>query len=96
MKQLPLPIPPALDRWPELAALAILDAALSATESALLAACPAIRYGALEHASRGSTTLRANSIILQARRLAAAIASYRNAVDREARRGDRGLLRLPF
>ena len=95
MKQLPLPIPipPTLDRWPELAPLAILDVALSASESSLLSACPEIHIEAFDRSPRGSSTRRAYAVILQARRLAAAIAAYRDAVDREARRAERDLRR---
>lgn len=96
MRQLSLPLPPSLQRWPELASLAILDAALSASESALLAVCPEIHCGAIGRASRASTVVRANAVILQARRLAAALAAYRNAVDREARREDREIARRSF
>ncbi len=90
------PIPPYLEHSPELASLAILDAALLACEYAVLASCPEIHHGALEDAARGSTTLRGQSLILQARRLAAAISAYRDAVDRDARRADRERRRLPI
>jgi hypothetical protein len=96
MKQLPLPLPPSLERWPELASLAILDAALSTSESALIAVCPELHCGAIGRASRGSTVARASAVILQARRLAAALVAYRNAVDRDARRADRELARRSF
>ena len=96
MKQLPLPIPPTLDRWPELAPLAILDVALSASESALLSACPEIHIEAFVHSPRGSTTRRAYAVIFQARRLAAAIAAYRQALDRDARSVERQLRRRVF
>jgi hypothetical protein len=90
------PIPPYLEHSPELASLAILDAALAASEYAVLAACPEIHHGALQSAARGSTTLRGQALILQARRLAAAISAYRDAVDRDARRADRQLRLLPL
>jgi hypothetical protein len=89
VKQMLMPFPPTLEHCPELAALAILDAALCASEYALLAVCPEILHGASDGAPRGSTVVRANALILQARRLAAAIAAYRNAVERDARRADR-------
>lgn len=95
MRQLLLPIPPALDRSPELAPLAILDAALATSESALLAACPELHMPP-EHAHRGATTRRANTVILQARRLAAAIAAYRDAIERDARRAHREISRRTF
>lgn len=91
MKQLPLPLPPSAQRWPELATLAILDAALSASESALLVACPEIHCGIIERAPRASAVARAGAVIVQLRRLATAIAAYRDALDREARRANRPL-----
>ena len=96
MRQLPPPLPPSLERWPELAPLAILEAALSVSESALLAACPELHCTTFERAPRGSTIPRASAVILQARRLAVALAAYRNAVGREARRIDRELARRSF
>lgn len=90
------PMPPYLEHNPELASLAILDAALAASEFAVLASCPEIHHGALEDAARGSTTLRGYALILQARRLAAAISAYRDAVDRDARRARRACRRNPF
>ncbi len=96
MKQLLIPFPPALERYPELASLAILDTALSASEYALLAVCPEILHGSLDGAPLGPTVVRANTLILQARRLAAAIAAYRDAVERDARRVDRARQRAPF
>jgi hypothetical protein len=91
-----LPIPPVLERCPELAPLAILDAALTACEAALLASYAEIHHGAIEDAPRGSSVLRANAIITQGRRLAAAIAAYRDAVDRDALREHRERHRQPF
>jgi hypothetical protein len=96
MKQLLLPIPPSLHRWPELAPLAILDAALAASELALLSACPEVHIEAFNRSPRGSTTRRAYAVITQARRLAAATAAYRHAVERDARRADRDLRRRTF
>jgi len=90
------PIPPYLEHSPELASLAILDTALLACEHAVLASCPEIHHGALEDAARGSTTLRGQSLILQARRLAAAISAYRGERRRDARRADRERRRLPI
>lgn len=91
-----LPIPPVLERSPELAPLAILDAALTACEAALLASYAEIHHGDIEDAPRGSSVLRANAIITQARRLAAALAAYRDAVDRDALRVARERRRQPF
>lgn len=61
MKQLSLPPPPSLERWPELAPLAILHAALSTSESALLAVCPEIHCDTIGRASRGSTVVRTST-----------------------------------
>jgi hypothetical protein len=96
MKQLFIPFPPALEHCPELAALAILDTALAASEYALHAVCPEIFHGTLDGAARDSTVVRANALILQARRLAVAIAAYRDAVERDARRADRERHRTSF
>jgi hypothetical protein len=90
------PLPPCLERSPKLASLAILDAALAASEYAILASCPEIHHGALDDGARSSTTVRGHALILQARRLAAAISAYRDAVDRDARRADRERRRLPL
>lgn len=96
MKQLLLPLVPALEHSPELAPLAILDTALLATERALLAVYPEVYHGLLDRSARGSTPLRANAIILQGRRLAAGIAAYRHAAALEARRAERALRHVPF
>jgi hypothetical protein len=96
MSQLLLPFPPALEHSPELAPLAILEVALQASEYALLAVCPEIVHGAAGGGRRGFTTVRANALILQARRLAAAISAYRDALERDARRADRECRRRPF
>jgi hypothetical protein len=97
MKQLPfhLPAPPALERSPELAPLAILDAALTACEAALLASYAEIFHGVGEHL-RTSSLQRASVVITQARRLGTVLASYREAVDRDARREDRQRRRCAF
>ena len=95
MRQLRLPIPPRLEAAPELAPLAILEVALTACEAALLASYAEIYHGDL-HAPRGSSAVRASSIITHARRLSAVIAAYRDALDREERRADRERHRRPF
>ena len=97
MKQLPLqlPIPPVLERSPELAPLAILDAALTACEAALLASYAEIYHG-VGDTPRGSGLARASAVITQARRLGAVLAAYRDAVDRDARRVDRARCRRVF
>ena len=90
MRQLTLSLPTAPEYCPELAPLDILDSALSISEAALIAAWPEHQHGRLEHPPRGSTRLRANAIVLHARRLSTAIAAYRGALYRDARRVDRG------
>ncbi len=94
--QLRLPFPPRLERSPELAPLAILDAALSVSEAALLAEHADLYNGAIDAAPSGSSVLRANAVITHARRLAAALAAYREALDREAHRDDRHRQRMAF
>ena len=89
MNHLRLPPPPVFERSPELASLAILDATLAVTETALLASFGAGYDGSFDDARRGSSVLRAHAILTQARRLAAAIAAYRGALDREALRAER-------
>ena len=84
-----LPIPPLLERAPELAALAILEAALLASYAELY-------NGALDGIPRATNLLRANAIIIHARRLAAALAAYRDALEREALRDERVRNRTPF
>ena len=92
-----LPIPPLLERSPELAPLAILETALFASEAALLASYAAELYnGALDGSPRGSTVLRANAVIIHARRLATVIAAYRDSLDRDARRVERDRHRTSF
>lgn len=94
--RLRLPIPPLLERSPELAALAILEAALTASEAALLAAYAELYNGALDGIPRGASVLRANAVIVHARRLAAALAAYRDSLDRDALREERARQRTPF
>ena len=94
--RLRLPIPPLLERSPELAALVILETALTASEAALLASYADLYNGAIDGIPRSSSVVRANSIIIHARRLAAVIAAYRDALDRDERRADRERSRRPF
>ena len=94
--RLRLPIPPHLERSPELAPLAILDVALSASEAALLAQHADLYNGATDDAPRGSSVLRANAIIVHAHRLATALAAYRDALDRDARRERHQRHLMPF
>jgi hypothetical protein len=96
VRQLRLPIPPRLEAAPELAPLAILEAALTACEAALLASWAEIYHGALHGSPRGSSAIRANSIITHARRLSAVIAAYRDALDRDQRRAERERRRRSF
>lgn len=79
-----------------MAALVILETALSASEAALLASYADLYNGAIDGIPRGSSVVRANSIIVHARRLAAVIAAYRDALDRDERRADRERSRRPF
>ena len=94
--QLRLPIPPLLERAPELAALVILETALSASEAALLASYAELYNGAFDGVPRGSSVLRANAVIVHARRLATVIAAYRDSLDRDARREERDRHRTSF
>ena len=94
--RLRLPIPPLLERSPELAALVILETALTASEAALLASYADLYNGAIDGVPRGSSVLRANAVITHARRLAAVIATYRDSLDRDARRAERNLHRTSF
>ena len=94
--RLRLPIPPLLERAPELAALAILETALSASEVALLASYAELYNGALDGVPRGASVLRANAIIIHARRLATVIATYRDSLERDDRRADRERSRMSF
>jgi len=96
LRQLRLPLPPHLERAPELAALSILDAALTASEAALLASHLELYNGVVDGLPRGASALRANAVIVLARRLAAALAAYRDALDREARRDERARYRVGF
>lgn len=94
--RLRLPRPPLLERTPELAALAILEAALTASEAALLASYAELYNGALDGIPRGASVLRANTVIIHARRLAAALATYRDSLDRDALREHRARHRTSF
>lgn len=94
--RLHLTTPPRFERSPELAPLEILDAALEVSQTALLAAHVELAHGDIDDSTRGSCAMRANAVIVQARRLAAALAAYREAVDRDTRRAARERCRLPF
>lgn len=83
-------------RSPELAALQILDAALGACEVALLAAHPELAHGALDVCPRGSSPMRAHSILVASHRLATALAAYREALGRDERRTRREQMLIPF
>jgi hypothetical protein len=85
-----------LERSPELAALAILEAALTASEAALLAAYADLYNGVLDGTPRGASVLRANAVIIHARRLSAALATYRDSLDRDALREERTRHRISF
>jgi hypothetical protein len=91
--------PSTLERFvpaPELAPLEILDAALAVSESALYAAHLELAHGDVDRTKRGSCVMRANAVIVQARRLGAALAAYRHAVDRDALRAAREVSQRPF
>lgn len=94
--RLRLPIPPLLERAPELAPLAILETALAASEAAILASHAELYNGAFDGIPRGSSVLRANAVIIHARRLATLIAAYRDSLDRDARREERDRHRTSF
>lgn len=94
--RLRLPFPPRLQTSPELAPLAILEAALTACEAALLASYAEKYHGTNEGLRRGSSVVRASSIIVHARRLATIIAAHREALDRDDRRADRERNRRHF
>jgi len=83
-------------RSPELAALQILDATLTACEVALLAAHPELAHGALDVCPRMSSPMRAHSILVACRRLGTALAAYREALGREERRARREQMSIPF
>jgi hypothetical protein len=73
-------------RSPELAPLAILEAALGACEVAIFAAHAELAHGALDVAPKGSSAMRAHGLLVAGHRLATALAAYREALGREERR----------
>jgi hypothetical protein len=84
-----LSLRPPIERFarsPELASLAILEAALTTSEIALLAAHPEVAHGALDCCERGSSAMRAHAILVALRRLATTLAAYHEALGREERR----------
>lgn len=83
-------------RSPELAALSVLGAAITASAAALLATHPEIAHGATDDCSRGSPALRAEAILVVARRFELALANYFQALGREERRTRRVQARFPF
>lgn len=85
-----------LERSPELAALAILETALSASEAVLLVSYAELYNGEIDGVPRGSSVLRANAVIIHARRLATVIATYRDSLDRDAQRRERDLHHTSF
>lgn len=98
MKQLSVRLPvERYARSPELAPLAILDAALGACEVALFAAHQELAHGALDICPRGSSAMRAHGILVASQRLNVALASYRQALDKDERRARKAQnLSLPF
>jgi hypothetical protein len=97
-----LSLRPPIERFarsPELAVLTILEAALATSDAALMAAHPEVAHGALDVCERGSSAMRAHAILVASRRLATALAAYREALGREERRHVRERERdrnLPF
>ncbi|MGC4113865.1 MAG: transposase [Myxococcales bacterium] len=92
-------LPPAqrLSRSPQLAALAILEAALGPCEEALLAAHDELAYGAAVVCERGPDAMRAHSVLVASRRLGAALAAYHEALGRSERKRLRERYRdIPF
>lgn len=85
MNALPLPMPVVerFARSPELPSLAILEAALAVCETALIAAHPDVAYGARGSPARGSTAMQVHAMLVAGRKLAATLASYREALGRE-------------
>jgi len=84
-------------RSPQLAPLAILEAALGPCEAALLAAHDELVHGALSICERGSGARRAHSVLVAGRRLAVALAAYQEALGRAERRKARDRYRdIPF
>ena len=72
-------------RSPELAPLAILEAALGACEIAIFAAHAELAHGALDVMPKGSSTMRAHGLLIAGHRLAVALAAYCEALSREER-----------
>ena len=94
-----LSLRPPIERFarsPELASLTILEAALGASEAALMAVHPEVAHGALDICERGSSAMRAHAILVAMRRLATVLASYREALGREERRNVREQRAIPF
>jgi len=84
-----LSLRPPIERFarsPELASLTILESVLATCEAALFAAHPEVAHGALDVCERGSSAMRAHAILVASRRLATALAAYREALGREERR----------
>jgi len=74
---------------PELATLAIFEAAATASEALLCSRHDPFGHGADYSRYPRSTEYRAYAVILLCRRLSAALAAYREALDRETRRAQR-------
>jgi predicted metallopeptidase len=95
-----LSLRPPIERFarsPELAPLTILESVLATCEAALFAAHPEVAHGALDICDRGSSAMRAHAILVATRRLATALAVYRETLGREERRHIREQKRdMPF
>jgi len=74
---------------PELATLALFEAAATASEALLCSIHDPLGHGAPDPRYRRSPASRAYAIVLLCRQLSAALAAYREAVDRESRRAQR-------
>ncbi len=74
--------PAALERAPELAALALLDEALLIARLALVAQHPELDDDLLREPVLATTTSLAETIVGRARDLAGVLATYRRVVDR--------------
>lgn len=87
MTPVDIPTPNELDRDPELAVLAALDAALQAAVFALVAVHPPLRgdSDALLGDDTPETYWIASVFVISARQLGDALDAYRNAVDKQRR-----------
>jgi len=85
--RMPMTVQPS--RAPELATLALFEAAATASEALLCGIHDPLGHGTPALSSPRSSAARAWAIVYLCRRLSAALAAYREAVDREAARAQR-------